>query len=317
MADILPFPLARRAAPAATAEQLKASDPTVCAWVAASAGIRQDQVLTDRVLRLLLAARARPESSASPSPAPRRRRWRTASPSGCATGRSAMTTALIDGSRGADRRAAQPRRSLRSARRLFARVLDAPGGMRIETIHAFCQSLLRRFPLEAGCRAAFRPDRRSRRRRGCWPRRAKRCWSRRATVSRSRWRRRWRVVVSRMSDERGLVELIGRIPRRARPTRDAASAAWARRSPAPHDGGRARGVAATQRLELILAEACADHAFDAVLLRRAGQALLQGSARTIRSAARILLDWLKHAAERRAAASTPARSSISPRKARC
>ena len=35
------------------------------------------------------------------------------------------------------------------ARRLFARVLDAPGGMKIETIHAFCQSLLRRFPLEA------------------------------------------------------------------------------------------------------------------------------------------------------------------------
>ena len=36
------------------------------------------------------------------------------------------------------------------ARRLLARVLDTPGGMRIETIHAFCQSLLRRFPIEAG-----------------------------------------------------------------------------------------------------------------------------------------------------------------------
>jgi len=35
------------------------------------------------------------------------------------------------------------------ARRLLARVLDTPGGMRIETIHAFCQSLLRRFPIEA------------------------------------------------------------------------------------------------------------------------------------------------------------------------
>ena len=35
------------------------------------------------------------------------------------------------------------------ARALFARVLDLPGGMRIGTIHAFCQSLLRRFPLEA------------------------------------------------------------------------------------------------------------------------------------------------------------------------
>src|SRR5262249_4737024 len=36
------------------------------------------------------------------------------------------------------------------ARRLFATVLDAPGGLGIETIHAFCQSLLRRFPVEAG-----------------------------------------------------------------------------------------------------------------------------------------------------------------------
>lgn len=38
---------------------------------------------------------------------------------------------------------------LKAARSLFARVLDLPGGMRISTIHAFCQSLLRRFPLEA------------------------------------------------------------------------------------------------------------------------------------------------------------------------
>ena len=36
------------------------------------------------------------------------------------------------------------------ARRLFARVLDAPGGINILTIHAFCQALLKRFPLEAG-----------------------------------------------------------------------------------------------------------------------------------------------------------------------
>ena len=42
------------------------------------------------------------------------------------------------------------------ARRLFAKVLDAPGGMRIETIHAFCQSLLRRFPLEARVAPHFR-----------------------------------------------------------------------------------------------------------------------------------------------------------------
>ena len=42
-----------------------------------------------------------------------------------------------------------------AARRLFARVLDAPGGLRIETMHAFCQALLRRFPLEAGLAPHF------------------------------------------------------------------------------------------------------------------------------------------------------------------
>jgi ATP-dependent helicase/nuclease subunit A len=41
------------------------------------------------------------------------------------------------------------------ARQLFARVLDTPGGAKIQTIHAFCQSLLRRFPLEAGVPPEF------------------------------------------------------------------------------------------------------------------------------------------------------------------
>ena len=45
---------------------------------------------------------------------------------------------------------------LTAARALFARVLDLPGGMRIGTIHAFCQSLLRRFPLEASLSPHFR-----------------------------------------------------------------------------------------------------------------------------------------------------------------
>ncbi len=44
---------------------------------------------------------------------------------------------------------------LDDARRLFARLLDTPGGMRIDTIHAFCQSVLRRFPIEAGIAPHF------------------------------------------------------------------------------------------------------------------------------------------------------------------
>ena len=46
--------------------------------------------------------------------------------------------------------------TLGRARRLFAEVLDVPGGMKIQTIHAFCQSLLRRFPVEAGVAPHFK-----------------------------------------------------------------------------------------------------------------------------------------------------------------
>ena len=41
------------------------------------------------------------------------------------------------------------------ARRLFAKVLEAKGGMKIMTIHSFCQSVLKRFPLEAGISPDF------------------------------------------------------------------------------------------------------------------------------------------------------------------
>ncbi len=47
------------------------------------------------------------------------------------------------------------KRQMAFARSLFAKVLDAPEGVRIQTIHAFCQSLLRRFPLEAATSPHF------------------------------------------------------------------------------------------------------------------------------------------------------------------
>ncbi len=44
---------------------------------------------------------------------------------------------------------------LARARQLFARAIETPGGLRIQTIHSFCASLLRRFPLEAGVAPAL------------------------------------------------------------------------------------------------------------------------------------------------------------------
>jgi ATP-dependent helicase/nuclease subunit A len=51
--------------------------------------------------------------------------------------------------------AAFDHRELSKARGLFAKALETPGGLKIQTIHAFCEKLLRRFPLEAGVSPGF------------------------------------------------------------------------------------------------------------------------------------------------------------------
>ena len=123
------------------------------AFVAASAGSGKTKLLTDRLLRLMLAG-AKPEriqcltftKAAAAEMAVRLQRtlgkWVTLDD-------AALDSALRDLS-------IDPTPELRQrARALFASVLDLPGGMRIGTIHAFCQSLLRRFPLEAALSPHF------------------------------------------------------------------------------------------------------------------------------------------------------------------
>ena len=138
----------------ATAKQRLAADPGASVWVAASAGTGKTKVLTDRVLALLLAGTApgrilcltftkAAAAEMSNRIAARLAGWATADDGDLDDELAALLGAA-------------PRAEVRvRARRLFAQVLDAPGGMRIETIHAFCQSLLRRFPLEAGLAPHF------------------------------------------------------------------------------------------------------------------------------------------------------------------
>ena len=138
----------------ANAAQRVASDPNVSAFVAASAGSGKTKLLTDRLLRLMLggADPARIQcltftKAAAAEMAVRLQRtlgrWVTLSDPD-------LGKDLAD--IGIEANAA----ARESARKLFARVLDLPGGMRIGTIHAFCQSLLRRFPLEARLSPHFR-----------------------------------------------------------------------------------------------------------------------------------------------------------------
>ncbi|SME94168.1 DNA helicase/exodeoxyribonuclease V, subunit A [Tistlia consotensis] len=140
---------------AAAERQRRAADPEASAWVGASAGTGKTRVLTDRVLRLLL-ARARPE----------RLLCLTFTKAAAAEMRQRLADSLRHWATLDDEALAERLRRLLGrpaeagemtvARRLFARVLDTPGGLKIQTIHAFCQSLLARFPLEAGVAPHFR-----------------------------------------------------------------------------------------------------------------------------------------------------------------
>ncbi len=138
----------------ATRAQRRAADPAASVWVAASAGTGKTKVLTDRVLTLLLTGTAPQRilcltftKAAAAEMANRIARrlagWAIATEDDLAEELAALLGQAADG------------KQIIAARRLFAQVLDVPGGMHIETIHAFCQSLLRRFPLEAGLAPHF------------------------------------------------------------------------------------------------------------------------------------------------------------------
>lgn len=129
--------------------QRTGADAQANAWVSASAGAGKTRVLRDRVLRLLMAG-VRPErilcltfTKAAAAEMSRRINREL----------GAWTVAQDDVLHGYLEDlfgVPQAPEALVQARRLFARVLEAPGGMKIMTIHSFCQSVLRRFPLEAG-----------------------------------------------------------------------------------------------------------------------------------------------------------------------
>jgi len=138
----------------ASQDQRRATAPNVSAWVEANAGTGKTKVLIDRVCRLLLAG-ARPERILCltfTKAAASEMRVRLAETLGkwALADDAALAAMLEELSGGAVDQDDFPR-----ARRLFAQVLDAPGGISIQTLHSFCQALLKRFPLEAGVPPGF------------------------------------------------------------------------------------------------------------------------------------------------------------------
>lgn len=134
--------------------QRLAADPKCTVWVSASAGSGKTKVLTDRVLALLLTGTA-----------PERILCITFTKAAAAEMANRLTARLGDWTRLSDDALADQirrilgqtpdRHAMRLARRLFASVLDAPGGLKIQTVHSFCQSILGRFPLEAAVPPRF------------------------------------------------------------------------------------------------------------------------------------------------------------------
>lgn len=140
----------------ASLAQRRAARPDASSWVSANAGSGKTRVLTDRVARLLL-------GGADPG--------RILCLTYTTAAAAEMQTRLFktlgqwammpdDDLRAAiealgEAKAARDALALEQARTLFARALETPGGLKIQTIHAFCDGLLRHFPLEAGVPPQF------------------------------------------------------------------------------------------------------------------------------------------------------------------
>jgi ATP-dependent helicase/nuclease subunit A len=140
--------------PSPSREQRAAADPAQSVWVSANAGAGKTTVLVDRVVRLMLAGAD-----------PARILCLTFTKAAAANMQNRVFdrlggwVALPDGELAAelDRLTGEPPAvaDLAAARRLFARAVETPGGLKIQTIHAFCERLLHLFPFEAAVPARF------------------------------------------------------------------------------------------------------------------------------------------------------------------
>ncbi len=135
-------------------KQHNASNPNQSVWVSANAGSGKTYVLASRVVRLLLQGVA-PSKILCLT-------FTKAAAANMASGvfdKLARWTQLADDELSCEIVAAgAPKpdsRGLIAARKLFARTLETPGGLKIQTIHAFCERLLHLFPFEANVPSRF------------------------------------------------------------------------------------------------------------------------------------------------------------------
>ena len=135
-----------------TNDQNRAANPEFSVWASANAGAGKTKVLIDRIARLLLFGTP-PEKILAV----------TYTKAAAAEMTTRLFETLGEWAVAEDEILAQKLfllddklvQDLPKARALFARALETPGGLKIETIHAFCGTILKRFPLEAGVPPGF------------------------------------------------------------------------------------------------------------------------------------------------------------------
>ncbi|MCB1380669.1 MAG: double-strand break repair helicase AddA [Alphaproteobacteria bacterium] len=129
--------------------QLRASDPRTSAWVNANAGSGKTHVLVSRVLRLMITGTQ-----------PSKIMCLTFTKAAAAEMANrlfdqlgawvSMTDIELRQSLERLENVRSDEARLRRARQLFTLALETPGGLKIQTIHAFCERVLQLFPVEAG-----------------------------------------------------------------------------------------------------------------------------------------------------------------------
>ncbi len=271
-----------------TAAQVTAADPESSVWVSANAGTGKTQVLTDRITRLLLDG-VRPERilclTFTKAAAAEMASRLSARLGGWAVARENELKAEIAALLGKP-----PEQSLLApARRLFAETLDVPGGLKIRTIHAFCESLLGRFPIEAGIAPHFSViDER--------------------TAAELIREARDQLLGSTMSDdsadvgdalklmagllnEEDFTRLIGDLSSKRSQLR-ALFYLYGSAQGVIAAAGRALGLAEGETTEGVIAQACDDASFEKETLLAATEAL-SGGLKTDIASANALRDWLK------------------------
>src|SRR5579864_1088744 len=140
--------------PAVRDAQKRASDPEASAFVSANAGAGKTHVLVQRVIRLLLSG-VPPEkilciTFTKAAAANMAERVFTTLGHWVTLDNDALDEAIKDAG------LPNPTAKLhKAARELFARALETPGGLKVQTIHALCTRLLQQFPFEANVPARF------------------------------------------------------------------------------------------------------------------------------------------------------------------